>query len=89
MIRNASSDDYDDNSTKTTNIKGLIFISDQEITSENKYNPPELIAIAAKNKTSILGKFSFDKTGGNSSEAGSYIAIATMKHTFVERCEVI
>ena len=51
MIRNASRDDYDDKESKKSNIQGLIFISDQEITSENLYDPPELIAIAAKNLT--------------------------------------
>ena len=54
MIKNASSDNYTDVESKKSLITGLIFISDQEITSEHMYNPPELIAIAAKNKTQIL-----------------------------------
>jgi hypothetical protein len=60
MIRNASHDNYTDVDSKKTLITGLIFISDQEITSENMYNPPELIAIAAKNYTSVFQQYSFE-----------------------------
>ena len=36
------------------------YTTSQEITSENSYNPPELIAIAAKNKTQILKQYSYE-----------------------------
>ena len=90
MIRNASKDNYTDADSKKSNIQGLIFISDQEITSENLYNPPELIAIASKNMTQTLKQFSYDQTNPNGTNStNTTIVTAVMIHTFQERCSII
>jgi hypothetical protein len=52
------------NATNETNmVRGLIFISDQDITSQTRYSNPKLISIASKNDGTSMERFSYENEG--------------------------
>jgi hypothetical protein len=73
MIKNATNE--------TNGIRGLIFISDQDITSQNRYSNPKLISIASRNDGSSMERFSYQNEGKDLN--------FVMSHIFVENCYVL
>ena len=70
------------NATNATNrISGLIFISDQDITSKSRYMNPKLISIASRTDGLAMKPFSY--------EQGSKNLSFKMNHRFVENCYVL
>ena len=70
------------NATNVTNrISGLIFISDQDITSKSRYVNPKLISLASRTDGLAMKQLSFELESKNLS--------FKMNHRFVENCYVL
>ena len=77
MIKNAS------NATES-HVSGLIFISNQDITSEHKYENPSLIALIDQTNGQKLVDYSFEKLPVQPKKSASDYQITTfMTHEFI------
>ena len=88
----------------SSNIEGIIFISDQQISSEAMYEHPTLIAAIDEYEGSKLSKYSYNSSANqnssasdtNTSSASSTVSedkvvryTARMNHLFMQRCGLL